>query len=70
MAAVKAIVDMPNQRASSLIRFVMQNRGTLSKNKRRQFPELRDDELDRIESAIRAMGADDTAAEELDDERL
>jgi Fic family protein len=70
MAAVKAIVDMPNQRASSLTRFVMQNHGTLSKNKRRQFPELQDDELDRIESAIRAMGTDDTAAEELDDERL
>lgn len=69
MAAVKAIVDMPNQRASALIRFVMQNHGTPSKNKRRQFPELQEDELDRIESAIRAMGADDTAAEEIDDER-
>jgi hypothetical protein len=67
MAAVKAIVDMPNQRASALIRFVMQNHGTLSKNKRRQFPELQDDELDRIESAIREAGADDTAAAELDE---
>jgi hypothetical protein len=67
MAAVKAIVDMPNQRASSLIRFVLQNHGTLSKNKRRQFPELKDEELDRIEAAIRATNAGDTAAEESDD---
>lgn len=32
MAAVKAIVDMPNQRASSLIRFVLQIHGRLSTN--------------------------------------
>jgi hypothetical protein len=48
------IVDMPNARASSLIRFVLQNQGTLSKNKRRQFPELEDDELARIEETIRS----------------
>jgi hypothetical protein len=67
MAAVKGIVDMPNQRASCLIRFVLQNHGTLSKNKRRQFPELQDDELERIESAIRATSAGNTAIEEFDD---
>ena len=54
MGAVKDIVDMPNARASSLVRFVLQNHGTLSKNKRRQFPELEDDELARIEETIRA----------------
>jgi Fic family protein len=54
MAAVKDIVDMPNARASSLIRFVLQNHGALSNNKRRQFPELKDDELARIEEAIRS----------------
>ena len=67
MVAVKAIVDMPNQRASSLIRFVLQNHGTLSKNERRQFPELKEDELDRIEAAIRATNEADTAPEESDD---
>jgi hypothetical protein len=56
MAAVKDIVDMPNARASLLIRFVLQNHGTLSNNKRPQFPELRDDELARIEEAIRSTG--------------
>ncbi len=66
MAAVKDIVDMPNARASSLIRFVLQNRGTLSKNKRRQFPELQDEELARIEEAIRSTGRGfDTPAGEL-----
>jgi hypothetical protein len=53
MAAVKGIVDMPNARASALIRYVLQNHGALSSNKRRQFPELHDEELDRIEEAIR-----------------
>jgi hypothetical protein len=67
MAAVKGIVDMPNQRASSLIRFVLQNHGTLSRKKRRQFPELQDNELDRIQAAIRAASAGDTAAKEFDD---
>lgn len=66
MAAVKAIVDMPNQRASSLIRSVLQNHGTLSKNKRRQFPELRDEELDRIEAAIRAAGTNNTDASDFE----
>jgi hypothetical protein len=61
MAGVKDIVDMPNARASLLIRFVLQNHGALSKNKRSQFPELRDDELARIEEAIRSAGhGDDT----------
>ncbi len=56
MAAVQDIVDKPNARASSLIRFVLQNHGTLSKNKRRQFAELEDDELARMEEAIRSTG--------------
>jgi Fic/DOC family len=66
MAAVKDIVDMPNVRASSLIRLVLQNHGTLSKNKRGQFPELQDEELARIEEAIRSTGrGSDTPAAEL-----
>jgi hypothetical protein len=52
MAAVKMIVDMPNARASLLTRFILQNHGTLSAKKRRQFPELRDEEIVRIESEI------------------
>lgn len=62
MAAVQSIVDMPNARASLLIRFILQNQGALSGKKRRQFPELSDEEVAGIEKAIRASNA------ELDDE--
>jgi Fic family protein len=48
------IVDMPDRRASLLVRFIVQNKGTLSKGKRSQFPELLDEELTAIETAVRA----------------
>jgi Fic family protein len=54
MAAVRTVVDMPNARASLLIRFILQNHGALPAKKRRQFPELRDEEIAAIEEAIRA----------------
>src|ERR1035437_7691767 len=57
MAAVQTIVDMPNARASLLVRFILQNHGTLSGKKRRQFPELHDEEIAGIEEAIRATNA-------------
>jgi len=57
MVAVQKIVDMPNARASLLIRLMLQNHGTLSRNKRRQFAELHDDEVLRIEEAVRATHA-------------
>jgi hypothetical protein len=53
-AAFKAmieVVDMPNQRASLLVRFILQNDGKLSKAKRSHFPELADAEIERIELA-------------------
>jgi Fic family protein len=57
MAGVKTIVDMPNARASLLARFILQNHGTLSRKKRRQFPELDDKEIAGIEETIRAASA-------------
>jgi hypothetical protein len=57
MAAVKMIVDMPNARASLLARFILQNHGTLSAKKRRQFPELRDEEIVAIEQSIHTATA-------------
>jgi hypothetical protein len=54
-AALKAtieIVDMPDQRASSLVRFILQNNGKLSKTKRPRFEELTDAEIEQIERAI------------------
>jgi hypothetical protein len=71
MAAVKMIVDMPNARASLLTRFILQNHGTLSAKKRRQFPELRDEEIARIEEAVRqangATGEDEESVNEFDE---
>jgi hypothetical protein len=49
------VVDMPDRRASMLVRFIMQNKGVLSKAKRNLFPELRDDEIAAIEGVILAV---------------
>ena len=56
LRAVMEIVDMPDRRASLLVRVIVQNRGSLSKNKReREFPELADEEAERIERAVREI---------------
>jgi len=60
--SVMEIVDMPNQRAALLVRLIHQNKGKLSRTKRHIFDELRDEEIDRIESAIRT--ANEEAAQE------
>ncbi len=52
MEAVDRIVQMPGVRASLLVRLILQNHGKLSKVKRGQFPELRDEEISAIEAAI------------------
>ncbi len=51
------IVDMPNRRASLLVRMILQNKGTLSKSKRQKFMELTDDELGAIEAEVRSCAA-------------
>lgn len=50
--ALRGIVDMPDRRASLLIRLCMQNGGRLSGSKRNQFEELSDQEVSHIEAAI------------------
>ncbi len=52
LRAVLNIVDMPNRRASLLIRLILQNKGKLSKGKRPAFSEISDEEIDRIEEAV------------------
>jgi hypothetical protein len=52
LRAVLNIVDMPNRRASLLIKFILQNKGKLSKGKRTAFAEITDVEIDRIENAV------------------
>jgi len=46
------IVDMPDRRASLLVRLILQNHGKLSPGKRQAFAEIKDDELNRIEDAV------------------
>jgi hypothetical protein len=53
MKSVMGIVDMPNHRASLLVKLIYQNKGRLSQAKRTSFAELRNDEISKIESAIK-----------------
>ena len=46
------VVDMPDRRASLLVRLILQNHGKLSRGKRSTFAEVKDDELHRIEDAV------------------
>jgi hypothetical protein len=55
--SVMEIVDMPNQRASLLVRLVHQNKGKLATGKRQVFAELDDREIEQIESAVRRANA-------------
>jgi hypothetical protein len=58
MIALRDIVDMPDRRASLLVRICMQNSGKLSKSKRTEFKELSDTEIAQIESAIQELLAE------------
>jgi len=50
--ATMEIVDMPDRRASLLVRLILQNNGRLSQTKRGSFPELKDEEISAIEEAV------------------
>lgn len=65
--AVTAVVDMPNKRATLLVSLCFQNQGRLSKQKRKQFPELQDDEIRHMESAIQELlGASEVESREIE----
>jgi hypothetical protein len=55
LAAVLRIVDMPDRRASLLVRLCLQNGGNLSKKKRQDFNELTDGEVESMQEAIREV---------------
>lgn len=52
LSATLNIVDMPNRRASLLVKLILQSKGKLSKGKRDTFSEISDQEIDRIEKAV------------------
>jgi hypothetical protein len=53
--SVQNIVDMPDRRASLLIRLCLQNGGPLPKNKRKLFAELTNEEIKNIEDEIKRV---------------
>ena len=58
LRGVREIVEMPDRRASLLVRLCMQNGGRLAARKRARFAELTDEELVAMEHAVRhAMSA-------------
>ncbi len=56
--AVRDIIDMPDRRLDLLLRYCLPGKGSLSRTKRSQFPELTSDEVERIEAAVRSAIAD------------
>jgi Fic family protein len=53
--AVTDVVDMPNRRAGLLVRIFLQNGGRLSSQKRKQFRELTEAEIEQMEAAIQEI---------------
>lgn len=52
---VREVVDMPDRKVSLFVRLCMQNSGRLSKNKRKEFIELNDAEIQAMELAIQKI---------------
>ncbi|WP_419936637.1 Fic family protein [Candidatus Palauibacter sp.] len=62
LKGVREIVDMPDRRASLLVRLCMQNGGRLAARKRGNFAELTDDEVRAMEATVQeAMAAQGSA---------
>jgi Fic family protein len=58
LQATKVIVDMPDKRAMLFVQLCLQNQGKLAKAKRKQFTELNDNEILRLEQSIQKLLAD------------
>lgn len=54
-AAVLEIIDMPDNRANLFISSIMQNNGALSKNRRKKFTELSDDDVATLQAAVQEV---------------
>jgi hypothetical protein len=53
--ATMDIVDMPERRASLLVRLILQDNGRLSQTKRATLSELKDEEISAIEEAVASL---------------
>jgi hypothetical protein len=56
---VRNVVDMPNKKISLFVRMAMTNGGALPKSRRNMFEEITDDEIARMEEAVRNAQAPD-----------
>lgn len=61
---VRRVVDMPNKKISLFVRMAMQNGGVLPKSRRKMFEELSDDEVARMEEAVRRARLPEDEVEE------
>jgi hypothetical protein len=69
LAAVRNIVDMPDRKASLLVRLMLQNGGSLAKRRRdKEFSELTEHEVKQLENAMRNVisGEEEPMADTLD----
>ena len=56
LAAVRSIIDMPDRRASLLVRLMLQNQGNLAKRRRdKEFCELTEHEVTQLEIAMKRV---------------
>lgn len=59
LVQTRAVLEMPDKKASLFVRLCLENHGRLSKTKRQQFAELSDEEVLSLEAAVqRAVDAD------------
>ncbi len=58
LEAVRERIDMPDRRASLLVRLLLQNQGVLSKSKRTEFAEITDNEVVALQVAIQKLFAE------------
>ncbi len=61
--AMRQVVDMPDRKLNNLIRFIHQNRGALSKNKRSLYAEITDDEMAQLIDAYQKAFSPNTEEE-------
>lgn len=55
LASVLSLIDMPSRRAALLVKLCLQNGGRLSPNRRSQFAEVTEEELQQVEASIRPL---------------
>jgi hypothetical protein len=69
VSAVRQVVDMPDRKLSLFVRLCLQNNGRLSNNKRKQFEELTEKEIEMMELAVHRAATEGGKVQSVADER-